>query len=211
MIIRKTIIGYAMSFASFLVDSSMGDKIDSIILFGSVARGDFTKESDIDIFIDCSKNLEGESKKILNLFKSSQTYRLWQLRGIKNDISLKLGILKEWKLRREVISSGIMLYGKYSELPENAKYYALIHIKGISEKKTSEQMKIFRRLYGYTQKIGKKKYLSRGIVGDIGMKLGRGTFIVPMERRHELLSFLKKNQVSYHIYELWSDAFENVK
>ncbi len=45
-------IGYAQSFVSFLLDSYVGGKVRKIILFGSVARGDFSTESDIDLFVE---------------------------------------------------------------------------------------------------------------------------------------------------------------
>ena len=44
---------YALDFASFLIQKTKNrDKIRNIILFGSVARQDESKESDIDIFVD---------------------------------------------------------------------------------------------------------------------------------------------------------------
>lgn len=212
MTLHKTLIGYAMSFASFLIDSSVGQKIHKIILFGSAARGDFNGESDVDIFIDCDEKLEPDISKLLALFRSSQTYKAWQLKGVKNDLSIKVGVLATWGLRREVISSGITLYSKYSELPGKAQYYALVRIEGLSEKKTSQQMRIFRTIYGYTQKVGKKAYHGKGLIAQAGgAKLGRGVFIIPMERRQDVLSFLNKNRVSYKLHELWSDAFEEWK
>ena len=47
------LLGYAMDFASFLIQNLKNtDKINSIIIFGSVARNDEDKESDIDLFIN---------------------------------------------------------------------------------------------------------------------------------------------------------------
>lgn len=204
-----TIISYALSFTSFILDSPISNKINKIILFGSAARGDFTKESDVDIFIDGDEKLEPELTKLHNLFKSSRAYKTWQLKGIKNELSLKVGDLSKWSLRREVISSGILLYGKYNELPKAAHYYALIKVEKITQKKSAQQIKIFRKLYGYSQKVGKKVYHWKGLVAEVqGKKLGRGVFIIPMEHRQEIISFLNKNHISYAIYELWSDAFQ---
>ncbi|HLC84757.1 MAG TPA: nucleotidyltransferase domain-containing protein [Candidatus Nanoarchaeia archaeon] len=209
MIAHRTIIGYAMSFASFLIDSPLGEKINKIILFGSAARGDFTSESDVDIFVDCDQTLERELEKLLTLFTSSQTYKIWALKNVHHEISLKVGDLSTWSLRREVISSGVILYGKYSEQLATAKYYALIGIEGLSKKGTAEQMHIMRKLYGYTQKVGKKKYSTEGLLRTVGgMKLGRGVLALPMDHRQQVLSFLTKNKISYKIYEVWSDSFE---
>ena len=43
------------------------EKIRNVILFGSVARNDFSDESDIDIFIDSTHNIEQDVNKILSI------------------------------------------------------------------------------------------------------------------------------------------------
>lgn len=207
MTTRTALIGYALSFASFLVDSGVGKEINKIILFGSVARGDFTEKSDIDLFINADEQHEEKIEKTLLLFNSSQIHKMWRLKGVKQEISLKIGRLNQWSLRREVLSSGIVLYGKHSELPEKARYYLLVRMELVNIK-VSQQMKIWRKLYGYVQKIGEKKYVSAGLVEKIGgKKLGKGIIIIPMEKRQEILDFLNKNKVKYKVHELWSDSF----
>ena len=62
MIERKSLIGYAAGFVSFIMDSRVGEDINRIILFGSVARGDFGKKSDIDLFIDTEKDISVTKK-----------------------------------------------------------------------------------------------------------------------------------------------------
>lgn len=206
MVHRETLISYALSFASFLLDTKIGAKINKIILFGSVARGDFTKESDIDLFIDTKEKFVDEIDKILILFKESQINKIWQLKGANNDISLKNGDLKKWGLRREVISSGIMLYGKYNELPDETRYYLLVQIE-VKNKNSAEQMHIWRELYGYVQKVGNKSYVKKGLVEiDGGRKLGKATFIVLMENRKSIIDFLNKNKIRYSLNEVWSDT-----
>ncbi|MBI2139186.1 nucleotidyltransferase domain-containing protein, partial [Candidatus Woesearchaeota archaeon] len=179
----------------------------SIILFGSVARGDFTKESDIDIFIDTGEPVEKEAESMLKLFSSSALHKIWAQKGVKNEISLKVGKLEEWPLRREIVSSGMLLYGKYAQLPENAAYYLLIAFE-VKNKSPSQQVKIWRNLYGCKQRVGKKVYISNGMVGDSGgKKLGRGIVVVPMEKRKDILDFLKGNKVNHQVFEIWSDAW----
>jgi len=204
---RTSIIGYAMSFASFLLDSKIGGRINKIILFGSVARGDYSKESDIDLFIDTDEKIEKEIDKLLVLFDSSRISESWKLKGIKNEISVKTGKLKKWSLRRNVISSGLMLYGKYNEIPEKVNYYAMIKMD-VKKFRTSKQMRIWRKLYGYRQKIGSKVYTGKGLVEKTGgKKIGKAVILIPMENRKEIIGFLNKNKVSYTVNELWSDTF----
>jgi len=51
MLSQNEIIAYAMDFCSYLI-SKIDKGINSIILYGSIVRGDFDEESDIDLFID---------------------------------------------------------------------------------------------------------------------------------------------------------------
>jgi len=49
---------------------SLGEKLDKVILFGSYARGDYTEESDVDIFVLADVPLEechDEYKRISRL------------------------------------------------------------------------------------------------------------------------------------------------
>ncbi len=207
MVSKESLISYSLSFCSFLLDTPFGKNINKIILFGSVARGDYNEDSDIDIFIDTEKNLEKLVDKYLNLFQESKQHEIWIQKGITNEISIKVGKLKEWKLRREVISSGILLYGKYSELPDELSYYLLIKIKDIYKKKPSNQVKIWRKLYGYKQKVGKKTYLIKGLIDkNNGKKIAKSVFIIPMENRKPIIEYLNKNKIIYTVHELWSDS-----
>ena len=202
---RETLISYANAFVSFLLDTEISKNIDKIILFGSVARGDFDEESDIDIFIDTLKDIGGGVERILNLFMESETYNKWKLRGIKNEISIKTGKLEEWALRRDVISNGIILYGKYNELPEDVKYYLMIKVR-FEKMERNTKIKLWRKLYGYRQKIGQKKYETTGLVNELGgKKLERSLLLIPMEKKNEIIKFLNKNKLSYTVNEIWSD------
>lgn len=203
---RNSLISYASSFASFLLDSSFGDRINKIILFGSVARGDFSNESDIDLFIDISDKFEKDIEKVLIAFKHSKANEVWNLKGMKHEISLKIGNLDKWALKREVISSGILLYGKYNELPKNIGYYLLIKME-LKKMKFSEQMKLWRRLYGYKQKIGNKMYEGKGLVEELGgKKIGKAVIAIPMEKRKEILDLLNKGKIRHNVSEIWSDS-----
>ncbi len=204
---RETLISYALSFSSFLLDSALGSSISKIILFGSVARGDFTKESDIDIFIEADPSLEKGIEKIHLLFQFSQAYNIWRTKGVLQEFSLKVGHLDQWKLKREVLSSGIFLYGKTTEIAQNAAYYLLIQLQE-QKQSIAMQMRFWRKLYGYKQKVGNKTYFTKGLIEEsLGKKLGKGLFLIPMEKRKIVIDFLNKSKMKYVLYELWSDSF----
>ena len=73
---QNELIAYAMDFASYLI--SKVDGIHRIILHGSIARGDFDDESDIDLFIDVSDiKMEKKIKLLRKLIIKLTLTRNW--------------------------------------------------------------------------------------------------------------------------------------
>lgn len=202
---EEELIAYSANFVAFLIEEEIIKDIDTIILFGSVARGNFDEESDIDIFIDTKKDIEKEVLKTLALFKKSRIYKKWELKGIKNEISIKVGEMKKWALKRDVLSDSIILYGKYKEMPDNVEYYLLIR-PSFKKFNKSKQVKIWRKLYGYRQKVGKKTYNSPGLIENTGGRRLENGLIVPMKDKKVVIEFLNKMKVEYTVNEIWSDT-----
>ncbi len=201
---RHNLIAYASSFTSFLLDTFTG-RIDRILLFGSVARGDFDTESDIDVFVDTPEHKEQEINRILSLFKESEVHRKWELKGLTSELSLKVGRLAEWKLRRSVISDGVLLYGKFKDIPEKVEHYLLLSLSFAHIPK-SKQVKLWRKLYGYKQKVGKKIYTTEGLLSKLDGKRLEGVSIVPVKNSREIMAFLKEHKVTYTLNEMFSDT-----
>ena len=188
-----------MNFSSFLV-GRVGVK--SITLFGSVAKDNFDEESDIDLFVECNKMEEKKIELILELYKKTEGYEKFRLDGVKNEISVKYGKLEDWKeLKRSIISGGIVLYGAYRGTPDKLshKLLFLLNLGGISR---ATKIKVWRNLYGYKQKVGKKVYVSKG---KIEKKLGRGAFLVPIQNSQEVINYLKKNKIKYSLLDVWTE------
>lgn len=197
---KNRLISLAESFIAFLVDRI---EIDQAILFGSVANNEFDEESDIDIFIETDKKNEKKINNILDLFEKSDIYEKYSLSGIKNKISLKIGKIDEWpKLKRSLISNGIVLYGKYKGKPEELIPYVVFCID-YKKLKRKDKVKLWRKLYGYKQKVGNKIHETKGIVKT---KLGGGCTLVKQEDKNKIIDYLKKYKVEYKIYEIWSDT-----
>lgn len=201
---RESLIAYAVNFVSFLLDTDIAPKIHKIILFGSVARGIYDEESDIDVFIDTREDLEEEIKKILVLFQNSEVQKKWGLKGIKSDISIKVGELNKWKLKRDIISDGIILYGKFKEIPESVEYYLLI-TPSFRKFNKSNKVKIWRKLYGYRQNVGNKIYKREGLLEKFGGKRIENSMLIKMANKREIIAFLNKEKISYKVTEIWSD------
>ncbi|MEK6859203.1 MAG: nucleotidyltransferase domain-containing protein [Nanoarchaeota archaeon] len=205
------IISYVYDFLSMVFEEDkLKDSISEVILFGSVAKNEYDNESDIDIFFNIkeekeTKKIEESLKKIQKSFeiKASKT---WELKNIKFPISIMVGALEDetWKdLREEIISSGIVLYGRYKVLPENLNHYFIISysLNGLSNKK---KMKAIRQLYGYRIKKAKKIYEQPGILSSYkGKKLSSNVILIPGESLKEAKKFLQSHKIPYKIYESW--------
>jgi predicted nucleotidyltransferase len=194
---KEKLISLAMNFASFLVERV---KVDRIILFGSVASGNFDKESDIDLFVESDKRNKKKIESLLELYKKSKEYEKYKLDGIEKEISVKSGKLSEWKgLERSIISNGILLYGRYIGKADKLEQRVLF-VVDFGKRTKAEKIKIWRKVYGYKQKVGKKVYTSEGLAER---KLGRGAFIVSLENAVKVKSILLKNRVKYEVIEVW--------
>tara|TARA_Y100000034_G_scaffold125132_1_gene174273 strand:- start:94 stop:711 length:618 start_codon:yes stop_codon:yes gene_type:complete len=198
----KELVAYAESFVSFVLP-----KVDvkEIVLFGSVARGEFGKESDVDIFFDVEKSKESTVKKIikseLQKFKKSKVNEIWELKGIGKEIKCEVGELEKWKLRRSVVSDGIVLYGKYKEVPKNLKAYVFFYIKPV--KNIAKRNKLIREIFGRKE----KNYSKQGVFEDVeGREFSKSSFIVPKEKEKLVRDILNKNKIDYQFIEIWSDG-----
>ena len=202
MVHRNELIAYALDFASYLI--SKIDKLDRIILYGSVARGDFDEESDIDLFIDTKQEIGKKVNKIIENYYKTEKFKEWELKGIKNILSCIVGELdsKEWKnLKRSIINNGIILYGKYKANIEKINQYTLFSFENIKPDK--KRVLIFRKLFGF--KTRGKKYL--GIIDKIkALKIGKGSVLVPAEHTNELKRYFQEKKVKVKLYDFWSDV-----
>ena len=201
------LISYAESFVSFLLKNRELRKypIKEIILFGSVARGDFDKTSDIDIFIDVEnkkdvENLNNLIKKILIKFYKSQFCSIFALEGIRNEIRVKVGILDEWKLKRSIVSEGITFYGKYKYVPKKIRQYSLVTFSPIKD--VTKRNRVIRQLIGRKEKNYKKEGLLEKFNGK---QLSQRVIMIPTQYLSNLLGLFAKEKIDYQIYEIWSE------
>ena len=207
---QNEILSYIYDFTSILLNKT--NNINNIILFGSIANKTFDKKSDVDLFIDINPNTK---KKIMqkivndsiNEFEEIASKK-WHLRNINLPINCIIGNLnsEKWsELKREIISNGIKIYGKYNELPKNLKHNILFSFNtiGIAPK---NKVKILRTLYGYKEKKEKKEYTHKGLLDEVnGIKLNPGTIIVPINQNKKIYDFFGKNKVKFKIKELWTE------
>lgn len=200
---KNKLIAYAMDFASYLVEKIEG--IDKIILHGSVARGDFGEDSDIDLFIDSlNQRISKEIKRIEEDYYKTKKYKLWELKGVKNRFSLIIGRIdsKEWAdLKRAVINTGILLYGKYKANIKRIAQYTLFSFENISPE--ARRVKVYRKLFGFS--LGRKDY--SGLIEQTGsIRVGKGAILVPIEHTQKIKDYFRKEKVSAKLFDLFSDS-----
>jgi len=200
---RNKLVSYAMDFASYLFHKV--DGINRIILHGSVARGDYDNKSDIDLFVDID-DMKKEKKvlEVIQDYYKTKKFSEWKMKGISNQISVISGKIDsaEWKsLKRAIISTGIVLYGKYKAETEKIYSYVLFSFENIKPER--KRVSIFRKLFGF--KFKKQKY--SGLVEKMhGIKIGKGSVVVPTERANELKNYLKERGISPKVYDFWTDT-----
>lgn len=197
---NSKLISYALDFTSFLIQNiSDKNKIKNIILFGSVAREEAGKKSDIDIFIDLineSKEIENEIQKILNDFENSTKYKnYWRLLDIKNEIKLMIGELDKWvDLKPSIIANGIILYGKYKPEIKEGEHKVFFIWENI--KPNSKRVLFNKQLFGYKQ--NNKFYL--GLIQKYrAEKLGKGCIIINSEYSNLFHQLFKKYKITVKI------------
>ena len=202
MIRQNELIGYALDFASHLV--TIMAKLESIILFGSAARGDYDHESDIDFFIHTKeKNIYKKIKNAIDNYYLTERYKRWKLKGISNTFSCITGDLdsEEWEeLRRGIINTGFILYGRYAGKVEELKHHSLFSLNPV--KPESKRVVVHKKLFGF--RVKEKKY--EGLLAKYkGAALGKGVFIVPVEYSLNIKKYLQKEKISFRVYDVWKE------
>ena len=194
------LISYALDFVSFLLQNlKETEQIKSIILFGSAARNEAGKDSDIDIFIDVSENegkIEREARKIAEKFFNSVKFKnYWKLLDTKNEINVIAGKLGEWNLKDSMLGSSIILYQKYSPVLEKGKNKAILRWDNI--KPNSKRVMLSKKIFGYKHY---KRYYKGLLESYEGKKLGANVILIPVE---QLSLFLKE----FHKFKIPAKMF----
>ena len=195
---------YASYFTAFLLSSLKNtDNLIRIVLYGSAAKGEATKESDVDIFMEVRKKtrrFENELKRVEEGFYKSREASLFKAKGVENRFSIKCGDLKSWKeLYRSIASTGVVLYGPYEahELPSGTKHYIIVFWERIGRNRGS----FLNKLYGF--KVKDKRYRGVLLKSD-GRKLGKSCIMLPIQYKNDIFMLLRKHEVKASVLEVFT-------
>ncbi len=205
------IYSYVYDFLSILYENiDLLNKIDSIILFGSVAQKTYDQNSDIDLFINLKnlsekKTVEAEIKAALTQFEI-KCENTWTLKQIDFIVKPIIGRLDEnrWKgLQDEISSTAVVLFGQYNFKPDNLKHYALLTYS-LNELKQGDKMNLIRKLYGYSIKKEKKEYKMKGLLEMVGgLKINANTILLPVNQSNEIRKLFDKFKTPIKFKEVW--------
>jgi len=176
------------------------EDVKAIILYGSLARGEFTSRSDVDLFILTTEDktqkeihdkvIELESEIGRNIQPTIRTIAELQ----KTDTGLLQNIFQEGK---------ILYLREPSDIPSaillQQKPY-LIYSFQISSLLQKEKARFNRQLYEQTR----KEYKYKGLLQEIGgQKLSAGCAMIPYEQKEKIEKFFKKFKVKFEQLKVW--------
>lgn len=195
---------YASYFVAYLLSNSKNiENMERIVLYGSAARDEAVKESDVDIFVEVRKKtakFEKDLKEAEKKFYESREAALFKSKGIDNKFSIKIGKLQEWKeLYKSIASTGIILYGPYEakELPSGVKHFIIVFWEKVGKNRGS----FLNKLYGF--KIKNKHYLGLLEKCD-GKKIGKSCIMLPIQYKKDIFKLIREHKVKAKVLEVFS-------
>ena len=172
-----------------------------IVLFGSVARGEDTLKSDIDIAIIHNHKDKFELMKEVNKHKTEKIQTTF--------ISID-NLPKESELTGALSGEGLLLYGrpviiKEKKLDLSAKILIAYSLADLPQ---TEKVKVNRALYGSISKSsfqGKNyKTETKGLTNEPGIeKISKGVLLVKREKAPKIVNMLKRFKVKVREIPVW--------
>lgn len=187
------------------------EEIKSIVLFGSLASGKFNEESDIDICVLFKQNTPKIMEDtIFNYFLSLGK----ELNRPIQCVFFFPDDINNWDTTfiENILAEGQLLYGNsnYNEIfikTLELKPHQIITLN-LRLLNNSDKMKLKRILYGYksTKQYSDKiyEYKKKGLIKELqGMKLGRGSFIIPEKFLLFVETKLKEFDIKFSNFRVW--------
>lgn len=175
------------------------DEVESVILYGSHARGEAGKKSDIDILVLVSGKVQKVQKLVMNVINKHPGSKMVPV----VETSKSMG--SDPVYFYEILRDGLVLYKKVGspvKLPfgarkERAKAIYQITLSNLRQR---DKSRVNRALYGVKGIRGKNKkvYLYAGLLERVGGEmLGRGVVMVPSRAEGEVDDLLGSYSIKF--------------
>ena len=173
------------------------DNVRHIFLFGSVAREQADKRSDVDLCVIIDDvNKKGISKIALDLEKKYD-------KNIQLVISRNFSKLDKYFVDK-LLEEGVLLFSKDPSIKlKDVKFEVFLLISySLRNLAHKDKMKIKARFYGYSTKkmVNRKVYKSsyEGLIKQLnGLSVGAGAVLVPLRSAQPIISILDSFNVKY--------------
>ena len=186
-------ISFALKVCNRILEADLKG-LDAIVLFGSVARGEDRRGSDVDLLLiyetsDDALEAEDKTAKIAAEIPDATV-------SLINKSYEELSNSPHFAF--EVLRDGVVLYKRLSKAPFKAKifpfkpfYIYIFRLNGLSH---VEKARFTAALYGRR----KGKYAYKGLLENLkGYRLGKGAIMVPAEAFGKVEDFFTLNRVSH--------------
>ena len=177
--------------------------IEAIVLYGSIARGDYDGRSDIDLMIVInSENPLEYLSQITSIITDLRPHR--EIRPILTNLH---DYSEEFY--KNVFREGIVLFGKLvlteDDLAIHPHYLISYDLTG---QPNSKKSRISQKVYGYksTKTVDGKKYeyTYPGLIDEFdSILVSRGTLILDIDDGDKFMSDLKELGVKYRFWNIW--------
>lgn len=187
------------------------DTLMAAILYGSAAKGELHKKSDIDVLLifnaEHDPELGIEAELIHKI--AGEVEKKYKLSNPFSFVFLNYSEKIDSDFLWETAKDGTIIYAKPELLISRREWFKPMLLVSYSFGKISLKNKMFilRRLYGYRveKRYKGKKYISasEGLVKKYGEKIGKASFLISAAQSEDILEMLEKYGVRYSVKKIW--------